>query len=254
MAKGERLLKDVYEALRASPKWNSTLLFVGYDDAGGYYDHVVPPFEGVPADESPCHINKVCGKWPRQHGFDFRRLGLRVAAMLIGPHVNSSVIQEPRAGPHSTSQFELTSIASTVKTLFNLTSFLTARDAWSGTFEELLLDEPRADATMPRHLPDAPEPAAPWSPPPSEEAADGAGPGHCSAWDGAAEEKECRGRGHASLKQRRNVRLLSELTGTPAPDLDGMDTVAAGKFLRARWENFMEQRSSRREALAHRGL
>ena len=25
-----------------------------YDDAGGTYDHMVPPFEGVPDDESPC--------------------------------------------------------------------------------------------------------------------------------------------------------------------------------------------------------
>ena len=53
---GERLLKDVYEALRASPAWNRTLLFVAYDDAGGYYDHVVPPAEGVPADDAPCHL------------------------------------------------------------------------------------------------------------------------------------------------------------------------------------------------------
>ena len=28
----ERLLKDVYEALRAGPKWQQTLLFVAYDD------------------------------------------------------------------------------------------------------------------------------------------------------------------------------------------------------------------------------
>ena len=27
-----------------------------YDDAGGIYDHVVPPHEGVPADESPCNV------------------------------------------------------------------------------------------------------------------------------------------------------------------------------------------------------
>ena len=47
LLKGERLLKDVYEALRASPKWNKTVLFVAYDDAGGYYDHMVPPFEGA---------------------------------------------------------------------------------------------------------------------------------------------------------------------------------------------------------------
>ena len=36
IAKGERLLKDVYEALRAGPKWNETLLLVAYDDIGGY--------------------------------------------------------------------------------------------------------------------------------------------------------------------------------------------------------------------------
>ena len=34
VALGERLLKDVYEALRAGPGWEKTLLFVVYDDAG----------------------------------------------------------------------------------------------------------------------------------------------------------------------------------------------------------------------------
>ena len=89
VAKGERLLKDICElsasvqkvfstytnvpgvgilthpplvclrvdeALRAGPGWNKTLLAVVYDDAGGTYDHVIPPHEGVPADESPCNI------------------------------------------------------------------------------------------------------------------------------------------------------------------------------------------------------
>jgi phospholipase C len=49
----------VYEALRAGPKWKNTLLFVTYDDAGGYYDHVVPPHEGVPADDAPCNLGPV---------------------------------------------------------------------------------------------------------------------------------------------------------------------------------------------------
>jgi phospholipase C len=129
VAKGERLLKDIYESLRASPQWNKTLLFVAYDDGGGYYDHVVPPFEGVPADDSPCHVpgphNATCG-----HAFDFRRLGLRAGAMLISPLVDGGVVfQEPR-GPTPTSQFELTSVPATIKNLFNLTSFLTKRDSW----------------------------------------------------------------------------------------------------------------------------
>eukprot|EP01043_Picozoa_sp_COSAG02_P068154 COSAG02_NODE_11214_length_1769_cov_3.247904_3_plen_63_part_01 len=35
IAKGERFLKDIYEALRAGPKWESTMFFIAYDDGGG---------------------------------------------------------------------------------------------------------------------------------------------------------------------------------------------------------------------------
>lgn len=34
VAKGERLTKDIYEALRAGDAWNKTLFLVVYDDAG----------------------------------------------------------------------------------------------------------------------------------------------------------------------------------------------------------------------------
>ena len=102
-----------------------------YDDAGGYYDHVVPPSEGVPADESDCNVpggrEASCGE-----PFDFRRLGLRTTGMLIGPWVpRGAVFQEPKRGPANSSQFELTSVPATVKNLFNLSSFLTKRDAWA---------------------------------------------------------------------------------------------------------------------------
>ena len=36
IAKGERCEKDVYEALRAGPKWGNTLLLIAHDDAGGF--------------------------------------------------------------------------------------------------------------------------------------------------------------------------------------------------------------------------
>ena len=62
----------------AGPGWNKTLLFVAYDDAGGYYDHVVPPMEGVPADEAPCHLTGPDTNPPYKcpgggNAFDFRR-------------------------------------------------------------------------------------------------------------------------------------------------------------------------------------
>ena len=95
-----------------------------YDDAGGNYDHVVPPFEGVPADDAPCRA--PCAD------FDFRRLGPRVTALLMSPRVaKGSVVQEPRAGPTNTSQFEHSSVPATVNSLFNLSAFLTKRDAWA---------------------------------------------------------------------------------------------------------------------------
>ena len=34
--------------------------YVRTQDAGGFYDHVVPPFEGVPDPEHPCHVSPVC--------------------------------------------------------------------------------------------------------------------------------------------------------------------------------------------------
>lgn len=35
VAEGERLIKQVYDAVRAGPQWNSTLLLVTYDEHGG---------------------------------------------------------------------------------------------------------------------------------------------------------------------------------------------------------------------------
>eukprot|EP00930_Biecheleria_cincta_P100062 TRINITY_DN91677_c0_g1_i1.p1 TRINITY_DN91677_c0_g1~~TRINITY_DN91677_c0_g1_i1.p1 ORF type:complete len:610 (-),score=110.75 TRINITY_DN91677_c0_g1_i1:521-2080(-) len=248
VAKGERILKDIYEALRARPGWNNTLLFVAYDDAGGFYDHIVPPFEGVPADESPCIVpgeHPECGE-----RFDFRRLGLRTSSMLISPWVpKGAVFQEPKHGPTNTSQFELTSVPATIKNLFNLSFFLTKRDAWAGSFDELLLDAPRSDAPM--HLPDAPPPAAPWDPPPprpalqSDSPANGrlenAGmpiPQHCSSWHGG-KETPCKGLSHVNLKQQRYVRLFSDMLSIPVPDMSEMSVSKAERWLAARWREWM---------------
>ena len=105
----------MYEAVRAGKKWDKTMLVVLYDDAGGYYDPVVPPFEGVPADGAPCHVTDQC---PGHNKFDFHRLGLRTSAALISPWVaKGTVIQEPK-GPFNTSQFDLTSIPATAKVGF----------------------------------------------------------------------------------------------------------------------------------------
>jgi len=218
VALGERLLKDVYESLRAGPGWEKTLLFVVYDDAGFFYDHTVPPV-GVPSDDAECHRQAAPGGCPT--AFDFRRLGLRAAAMLISPWIApKTLIGEPR-GPTLTSQWELTSVPATIKNLFNLTSFLTKRDAWAGSFDELLtLPSPRMDA--PLHLPEAPEPAT----------------GHNHHSCGAPTEP--------TRRQRRDVRLLSHLNGVDhtvgdeeLPDALGHDSTAL--WIRQQWEAFLSR-------------
>ena len=45
---GEGWLLGVVDRIMASPYWNSTAIFITYDEGGGYYDHVPPPvLDGV---------------------------------------------------------------------------------------------------------------------------------------------------------------------------------------------------------------
>jgi phospholipase C len=75
--KGEKLVADVYNALRTSPLWNETLLVVVFDEHGGFYDHVQPPAT-VPPDE-----------FTKEYSFD--RLGVRVPAILVSPRLARGV-------------------------------------------------------------------------------------------------------------------------------------------------------------------
>ncbi|CAD6232321.1 unnamed protein product [Miscanthus lutarioriparius] len=149
VANGQRLVKDVYEALRASPQWNQTLLIVTYDEHGGFYDHVATPTAGVP---SPDGI-----RGPPPFFFKFDRLGVRVPTIMVSPWIKKGTVVGRAVGPTDTSEFEHSSIPATIKKIFNLSSdFLTKRDAWAGTFEHIFteLDQPRTDC--PETLPEVP--------------------------------------------------------------------------------------------------
>jgi len=192
--------------------------------------------------------------------FDFRRLGLRVTSMLISPWVaRGSVIQEPTKPFAGSSQFEHSSFSATAKNLFNLTGFLTKRDAWAGSFDELLLDKPRTDCPM--HLPEAPPTFASWDRPQpnmSTSAADAADdddgrrqllhgfdvaddtqPQHCSSRDGGHQQQQLECTGGLSTKQRRRIELYAQLTMTPVPDIGAMGPDEANAFASARWDELM---------------
>jgi phospholipase C len=131
VTRGERLIKYVYEALRSSPHWRSSLLIVTYDEHGGFYDHVRPPTAVAPGDPISDPDND-------HHHFDFRQLGVRVPAVVISPYIKRGTID------HTT--YDHSTIPATVERLFGLAS-LTARDAAARDVLHLLqLSTPRTDA------------------------------------------------------------------------------------------------------------
>lgn len=144
---GEGLIKAVYEAIRNSPLWNSSLLIVTWDEHGGFYDHAAPPAAPAPNDGSPSTYN--------QSGFTFEQYGVRVPAVVVSPWIAKNLIDH-RLYDHS-------SVPAMLEQLFGLPP-LTARDAAAASPAVLAtLDAPRSDA--PTQLPN------PASPPPSPRAA-----------------------------------------------------------------------------------
>jgi phospholipase C len=76
----EKLVADIYGALRQNPAvWKKTLLIVLFDEHGGYYDHVPPPSTVSP--------DNIAGRIDQSFlvPFDFKRLGLRVPCILVSP-------------------------------------------------------------------------------------------------------------------------------------------------------------------------
>ncbi|MGA8029329.1 MAG: alkaline phosphatase family protein [Bryobacteraceae bacterium] len=130
MSKGEQFLHDVYCALFGTPVWNQTLLIITYDEHGGCYDHVPPPENAVPPDNSAGEL-----------GFDFTRFGVRVPTLLISPLIAAGTVFRTS----SQTPFDHTSILATVEERFGLPS-LTARDAAAPHVGDVLtLTTPRTD-------------------------------------------------------------------------------------------------------------
>ncbi len=128
---GEKLIHDVYYALRGGPAWAQTLLIISYDEHGGCYDHVPPPAGAVPPDDSP-----------GEFGFDFTRFGVRVPAVLVSPLIPAGTVFRVADGAMP---LDHTSVLKTVETRWDLPA-LTRRDAAAPDVGgALTLDTPRTD-------------------------------------------------------------------------------------------------------------
>ena len=98
---GENWTVEQINALMQGPEWNSTVIFLAWDDFGGFYDHVPPP------------------------GLDEYGLGPRVPLIVISPYAKAGYITST-GNPGV--NYEFSSFLKFVETRYNLPS-LGARDA-----------------------------------------------------------------------------------------------------------------------------
>jgi phospholipase C len=129
---GEGLIKAVYEAIRNSPVWNTSLLVIVYDEHGGFYDHVkpgcaVPPGDGIPEGQ----------KTRNALGFDFTQYGVRVPAVIVSPLIPKGTVDH--------TLYDHSSILATLERLLGMKP-LTKRDEKANDLRHLLTNPaPRED-------------------------------------------------------------------------------------------------------------
>jgi phospholipase C len=135
VALGEQLIHDVYEALRSGPGWGQTLFVLTYDEHGGCFDHVPPPWGATPPDSAV----------ESAYDFTFNRFGVRVPTVLISPLIAPGTVYRVPAG---STPLDHTSILATVEQRWGLPP-LTARDAAAPAFGGVLtLATPRTDDVL----------------------------------------------------------------------------------------------------------
>jgi phospholipase C len=83
---GQAFVSLIYNMLAAHPKvWEKTLFIVTYDEHGSFYDHVVPPGPDATYNGKP--MSQTFDEDP-----NFRRLGVRVPGIIIGPHARKGYV------------------------------------------------------------------------------------------------------------------------------------------------------------------
>jgi phospholipase C len=107
---GQQFVSETIAAVMNSPFWNSSAIFISYDENGGMYDHVVPPKACAP-DSLPAANGGGAG---------FDQYGFRVPMIVVSPYAKRGYVS------HTVT--DATSILRFVEARFDLPA-MTARDA-----------------------------------------------------------------------------------------------------------------------------
>jgi len=138
VAAGDDFLQTVWNALTQSKAWENSIFILTYDEHGGNYDHIAPPWGCVPPDSKSN---------PGHEGFGFNRWGVRIPTIIASPYIPQSTVFR---STDAVMQYDHTSILATVLKwcgINNDESLLGKRVFNAPTFEEIVsLTEPRTGA------------------------------------------------------------------------------------------------------------
>lgn len=101
---GEQFLFDIWQAVSNSPGWNNILLVITYDEHGGCYDHVMPPWNAAIPDAASN---------PGKSGFFFNRFGVRVPTVVVSPYVRPGTVF--RSDSPAKTPYDHTSVLATLR-------------------------------------------------------------------------------------------------------------------------------------------
>lgn len=151
---GERLLKDVYDAVRNSPQWNETLLIISFDETGGFHDHVPPPLAARPDNLTYTSVvpdssdGSDAGGRRKECVFHFNRVGGRLPTWLVSPWVAKGFVEQDGVNERGEQlPYFGTSVLKTLGELWDFAPF-TPRVEQAPGFAHLVGSEMRVDAPL----------------------------------------------------------------------------------------------------------
>ena len=140
--KGEKFLRELYEALSGNPDiWNSLLFIINFDEHGGTYDHVPPPQTAAPPWQGASDTPVPAGV---EYGYQFNSFGVRVPLILVSPYIQEKTVFRADGDI----PYDHTSVLATILTLMGVDRKhwrLGARVENAPLFDDVLSDKPRSD-------------------------------------------------------------------------------------------------------------
>jgi phospholipase C len=134
MQKGQAFTAKIINAIMNGPNWENTVIFLTYDEHGGYYDHVPPPPACLP-DATPPDL------LPSDVPGAFDNYGVRIPMVAISPYSRRAFV--------SHTVYDHTSILRFIENRFDLPA-LTNRDANADPMLELFDFSKKTFATPPK--------------------------------------------------------------------------------------------------------